>query len=669
MAFTSNVDAQYSSNSFITIVNPVRLSSYTQDPILSLKAEYEEISKRSLPATWLLTYDAISNNSILEVISSMDKKQEFGIFFEVTESFSKASNVSYNKTNSWHHAKALFLSGYRQDDRKKLIDKVFSEFKNKFGYYPKSVGGWWVDSFSLFYMKEKYGITGVLGLSDQYDLDNYQVWGTPFSAPFYPSKIHAGMPGDSSNKLDIVTFRWAARDPLNGYISPSDKQASLYSVQDYLGLGFSNDYFEKLVELYSVKKEYNEFGHITIGLEADYSPDTYEAILAKRLDVVKKFEGQGVRVTTMAEFSDWYRGEFKETSPPHFIETDDLLGKQKKVMWYQSNSYRVGLVYDYSSEKLQIIDLRPYLNNFQEPFYLSPNKQFNLSINLPYVIDSMNDKNSVWEINLGDLKLISSKSERVKIQFEKGSIVFREEEILISGDVSVPQNVKNSKLVTIKIFPLSSTPVDGEKEISVIPRKEFNVPSEGLVFSGFSFNVPFAIKYRLEQYKFPAVIILLALGLVFIRIIRKRKILLLYCSIGLLFLVAPAFMYRANMRYYVSQTEVDGLSVLSRLPKGMVLVFDKDCLRCKFETPYKPAAAGGIKSYVKRLSGQETIVDFSFSIAKISKEARKILEDKDIDYVYLVKYEDYIEHLPYLPQDLGLSKLYENANVEIWKAN
>lgn len=628
-------------NSFITIVNPVRISSYTKDPALSLKKEYEEISKRNLPATWLLTYDANINESLFKIVSSMDSKQEFGIFLEVTENFSQASNVSYTKTNSWHHANALFLSGYKQEDRKKLIDKVFSEFRNKFGYYPKSVGGWWVDSFSLSYMKDRYGITGVLGLSDQFDLDNYQVWGTPYSIPFYPSKIHAGIPGDDSNKLDIVTFRWAARDPLNGYMSPSEKQASLYSVQDHSQLGTLTDYFEKLLELYSVQKYYNRFGHITIGLEADYSPDIYEAFFTERLGAVKKLEVQGVRILTMKQFSDWYRNKFKEASPPHFIETDDLLGQSKKVMWYQSSSYRAGMIYDYSRKKLQIVDLHPYFSNFQEPFFISPNRQFNLSINLPFIIDFMNDKNSVKEISVGSLESVFSNEKDIKLEFEKGIISLSKNKISSEG---------------------FSLPVSLE-------RKKFDTPPEGLVFSDSSFNIPFAIKHRLEQYKAPIALVLFVTVLLFIRVVRGRKALLVYCSVTILLLIALVFAYRTNVKYYISQTEVDGLSVLARSSKGKVLVYDKDCIRCKFETTYKPAAAGGIKSYVRRLSKQETIVDLSFSIAKTSKDARRILDSKEIDYVYLVKYEDYIEHLPYLPQDLGLSKIYSSANTEIWRVD
>ena len=45
----------------------------------------------------------------------------------------------------------------------------------------------------------------------------------------------------------------------------------------------------------------------------------------------------------------------------------------------------------------------------------------------------------------------------------------------------------------------------------------------------------------------------------------------------------------------------------------------------------------------------------------------QILKEKNIDYIYLAKYEEYIEALPYLPDDLGLDKIYENGNAEIWK--
>lgn len=228
LSFSTNLYAQ-ENNQFITIVNPVRISRYTQDPSESLKSEYQVVMSHNLPASWLLTYDALVYEPFTTILTSMDNNQELGLFLEITPAFAQAAGVEYNKSEFWHHANSVFLSGYLQGDRKKMIDTVFEAFKQKFGYYPKSVGAWWIDSYSLSYMHDKYGIIANLGVSDQFATDNYKIWGTYWSTPFISSKNHAAIPaeneGDSSG---VVTLQWAPRDPLSGYYS------SLYSTQDYL---------------------------------------------------------------------------------------------------------------------------------------------------------------------------------------------------------------------------------------------------------------------------------------------------------------------------------------------------------------------------------------------------------------------------------------------------
>lgn len=655
----SKVEAKGVNNSFITIVNPVRISAYSPDPIKSLKAEYEEVKKRELPASWLLTYDVISDKSIIDLFSSMDKKQEFGIFLEVTENFCKDSLVSYNKTDGWQRATSVFLSGYAQNDRKKLIDKVFSKFKDRFGYFPKSVGGWWVDSFSLSYMKEKYGITGVLGLSDQYDLDGYQLWGTPWSVPFYPSKIHAGVSaGSISQKLDVVTFRWAERDPLNGYLAPGKKAASLYSVQDYPSIGQSNEYLEKLIDLYAFQKDYNQYGHFTIGLEGDYSADVYQSIYSKRMDLVKKFSEDGISVITMKDFSKFYQKTFPHLSPVQVIESKDLIGTKKQSFWIQTNSYRIGLIYNFENQKLKLLDFRIYQDNLLEPYYISPNKDFELSINLPFVIDSVIDKNSVFDFKLGEFQEIKKDETQARIVFKNGSILFKDGEIIFPKKIKLPPNLTNSKLISLN---------NSKGHISIIPKKDFYVPKEGIVITDFSFRIPFALKIRIERY---LPIFFLGAFTIIVLLLKLRKHIVRYNFPLLILIVVLSLSYifvKTNSKYYVSQTEADGLKVLSELPKGKVLVYDKDCIRCRFRTKLKPAAAEGIKNYVSSISGMEVLINYSFMTGKNSRISRKILSDKNIDYIYLVKYEDYIESLPYLPQDLGIEKIYENANSEIWR--
>lgn len=582
-------------NSFITIVNPIRISTYTNNYLESFRAEYGEIKNRNLSATWPVTYDVLEKQDFINELKKLDSNQELGIFLEVTPQLCKDAGVIYNRTDSWHRASSLFLSGYTQKDRKKIIDTVFSKFKQTFGYNPVSVGAWWVDSYSLSYMKDKYGITGVLGMSDQYDLDGYGLWGTWWSIPYYPNKINAALPAQNpDDKLDLVTFRWAARDPLNGYNNTNNKrkQPSLYSLQDYSTIDLDKSYVTNLEQVFIEHLPQNTFGQATIGLEADLNPKDYNTYFADHLDIGAV---KNTRILTMKDFSKWYRSTFPNLSPNHVIYSEDPLGSPQKSIWYQTPLYRIGLTYDSKTQETKIIDLRNYFSNFSEPNYYSPNKQLSLSINLPFIVDSVILPDSKILLNLGMLKDI----EENELVFEKGTIKFDADKVI------TPE-----KTYTFK--------------------KTYEVKEEGILEKNFSFTLPFSLKRRFQ------------------------------------FLPTTVF-FPIPQTTFISQDEYNALSILKRLEKGNVLVYQSSCSKCTFASSHKPTATTGNKSYVSNYSGQPIVKDLSFLLSKSSTEAKSILKNKDIAYVYLAKYEDYIEALPYLPEDVGLEKVYSSANSEIWK--
>lgn len=582
-------------NSFITIVNPVRISSYTKSYLESFRAEYKEIKNRNLSATWPVTYDVLLKQDLVKELEKMNNEQELGIFLEVTPELCKDAGVTYNQTDSWHRATSLFLSGYTQKDRKKLIDTVFAKFKQTFGYYPVSVGSWWTDSYSLSYMEKKYGITGTLNISDQYDLDGYALWGTWWSVPYYPSKINAALPAQSKDdKLDIVTFRWAARDPLNGYNNTNNKrkQPSLYSLQDYSTIELDKNYLNNLTQVFAQQLPQNKFGQATIGLEADLDPHTYSVYFADHLDLQAV---KNTRIMGMKDFSEWYKNAFPDLSPNHIIYSEDTLGGSLKAIWYQTPFYRIGFSYHSKTQETKIIDLRNYYSNYLEPDYSSPNKELSLSINLPFIVDSVILPSSQISLQLGVLKDIG-KNELV---FEKGTV-----------------KLENDKVIT--------------PEKTYVFKRNYEVGKEGTLQKNFSFTLPFSLKRTFQ------------------------------------FLPTTLFS-PVPQNTFISQDEYNALTVLKRLEKGNVLVYESSCLKCTFQSKYKPTAATGNKSYVSKYSGQHITKDLSFLLSKSSADARKILKDKQVTYIYLAKYEDYIETLPFLPQDLLLERMYSSENTEIWK--
>ena len=569
-------------NQFVTIVNPVRVSYYTKDVNENIRAQYKIVLKNDLPATWLLTYDTLLNPDVVKTIKLMDKKQEIGIFLEVTPGFSSAANVTYNESGSWHHATSVFLSGYTQEERIRFIDTVFEKFKKELEYYPTSVGSWWTDSFSLNYMKEKYAITANLTCADQFSTDGYQIWGQYWSTPFYPSKKHAGIPaGKNEDKIGIVTLQWAARDPYYGY------QNSLYSTQDYFTKPNKDiNYFKKLLEVYAGSKD-SEFGQITVGLEGDFTPEAYNGVFKQQMDAVSK---SGYKAATMKEFADWYSKNFPELSPPRRIDYD-------KATWYQSPWYRVGIIDG------KIIDLRRYAD-FPELYYQSPNKENILFINIPSVFDQMDSPSQVWNLEGAEVKFYPT-------YFE-----------VRSQKMKIPELLKKSPY-----FKVSRILTGYRVEIK-------SVDTNDLVFEDWTIET----KHNFKSKRF-----------------------------WLNLILGKGWGQFKKTNYLVSAEELAALRHLATLPGGKVLVYDHECLQCEYHSLYKPAVFANLRKYVSKITDKPIIYNSSVFEGKDRTITKKELEKTRAKYIYLAKHESYIEKLPFSPGDLGIEKIFENANAVIWE--
>lgn len=658
IGFPVFADSVYASeNQYVTIVNPLRIAPYTRDSSKSVEAEYQIINSNGLPATWLLTYDVLSNKDTVEVIKKMNADQEIGVFLEVSPLLCEKAQVTCN-TGSWYHANVIFLSGYNQEDRKKLIDTIFSLFYETFGYYPKSVGSWWTDAFSLSYMKEKYGIIANLTCSDQFATDGYQLWGQYWMMPFMPSKYHAGMPAVSKqNQLDLVTLQWAPREPLKGYVN------SLYSTQDYQTspLTFDIKYFEKLIKTYGEKNK-NSFGQITVGLEGDYNPNDYQGEYKNQMESVKGFIENGeLKPVTMSAFSEWYRNTYKKTEPS-FIESNQFESKPQKAFWYSSKNIRVGLVYDEDVKKIDIIDFRFYSNNFQEPYFVSPNNEIDLSINIPSIIDTVSDQNTRWSLPAGNIKSVTKKGSDVSLQFDFVTILLYEDKIVLKQDnIVVPKTITSNKMLQVN---------KSQNNVSIKPFEQFLVSQDGLILNSLSQQSINELKRKRTKAIFFLGTVVLGFTIFFIskrNISLSQKIFFISISCAL-YLFSIFVWYQKNLvTYYVSQSEIEALLKLSIMPEGKVLVYGRACIGCEWSTKYKPASYENQKQYVENFSSKSIVYNTSVFEAKTQEEARKEFQALNVSYIYLVKYEGMREKIPFSPGDLNIEKVYANANAEIWK--
>jgi len=402
---------------FVTIVNPIRgietWGSNPESPLDLAKLEKQKVDKQTLPATWLLRSDVVSSKETAEYFKSFSNFHELGIFFEIMPNLAREASINYpQKGIFWHDANKIFLSGYKPEDRIKLIDRTFENFKSVFGYYPKSVGAWHIDAFSADYMEKKYGVTGVLICADQYGTDRYQIWGGWWGVPFYPSKLNILTPAQTlKNKLDLVIFWWAARDPVLGYGGTVDESTYSVQVNDYISHGLGSEYFKKLLDIYLDKK--NLFGQVTIGLENDNDWQKISSGFDLQLDEVKqRKEKNEIEVLTMRDFSDWYINKFPKLSP-----------SQKIDGWEMSIEKRVSTIT--KDDKNFLRDLRIYNEKWPEPNLLSANPWESLSLNYPSKIDAVRNQGTELKFkDQKDLERIIKNFGFQKIPFKMSDSVF-----------------------------------------------------------------------------------------------------------------------------------------------------------------------------------------------------------------------------------------------------
>lgn len=313
--FTGNAVAQDQNlncdNRFATLVNPVRGTNLWGDKSAKpLIDQYNASARYKYPATWLFQYDALDNNDLMSTVKNFSIKGEDGLFLEVSKKLAGSAGVDFNTGVRWSHPGVVFLSAYSQSDRRKLIDTVYSKFKSVFGYYPKSVGAWWIDSYSLKYIKEKYGLSAVMIVADQKTTDSYGVWGQWWGYPYIPSTANVLTPAEDIG-LGAVVIQWAQRDPTLAF--GGNASFSNYSLQanDYIRNGKDTKYFKTLVNKYLDCR--NKLGQITIGMETGMEADQFAGEYSNQLAALSS--ESNIKFLTMSDFAEKYLSIYQNKNP------------------------------------------------------------------------------------------------------------------------------------------------------------------------------------------------------------------------------------------------------------------------------------------------------------------------------------------------------------------
>lgn len=378
---TERIDDSSEVPKIVNIVNFIRLleprdAAITQDVLYQTVVKQIEIMKKyNLGGTFLLQYDALIEPRYQRLLKGLSKELfEIGAWWEIPQPLVEKAGFKWRGRYPWDwHADVGFSTGYTPQEREKLIDVYMADFKEIFGYYPKSVGSWFIDAHSLNYMYEKYHIVASSNCKDQYGTDGYTLWGGYWNQAYYPSKWNAYMPAQhKENQIPVPVFRMLGSDPVRQYDTGlgTDRQGVITLEPVYrFGGGDSawvNWFFDSFVSDRSLGFNYTQTGQ-----ENSFTWEAMAKGFEIQMPLITRLRNEGkLRVETMAATGLWFKKKFKLTPASSFSVDKDITGSNLKTVWFNSRFYRMNLLWE--NNTLRIRDIHLFDENFPSKYETVP---------------------------------------------------------------------------------------------------------------------------------------------------------------------------------------------------------------------------------------------------------------------------------------------------------
>ncbi len=299
------------------------------------------------------------------------------------------------------------------DDKTKeaIIDDVFGMFYEKFGFYPESTSSYFLDAYTINYIKKHYpSVKCAVATCWEEGPKAYHTcnnsWytfmdGGPWN-PWIPSRVNSHCPAaNAEDDSGIVAIPHLSRDLLacfdgNGSNFGTHPQNVLRGMIYYQENGeYEYPYLYNLIDQYRHLGKYNDgysYNMMFVGPGWLNRRGRWEApyeLLAKSYDDGMKYYGKlkaegKLTDMTMSEFADFYRQQHPDYSRGECALWKDILyGSNKQYFWYADPNMRTCLDFNQGGA---MIDLRPYVARIPQKTGIGTENVYDASY--PYLIQS-----------------------------------------------------------------------------------------------------------------------------------------------------------------------------------------------------------------------------------------------------------------------------------------
>ena len=429
----------------VNIINFIR-DCEPRNPAITKEVLYQTVVKQirimrryKLKGTFLLQYDALIDPRYQKLLKGLPADSfEVGAWWEMPRPFVKDAGLKWRGKGPWDpRADVDFSTGYSLADRKKLADTYMKKFKSIFGYYPKSVGSWFIDAYTLDYLYKKYGIVASTNCKDQIGTDGYTLWGGYWNQAYYPSLKNAYMPAqDASHQIPVPIFRMLGSDPIrqydNGIGTGRQGVVTLEPVYHFGGgdSAWVHWYFNQFTE-----GEPLAFAYVQAGQENSFTWHAMAKGYEIQMPLIAKLRDERkLKVEKLAQTGQWFRDHFKVTPATAVTVNKDLNGSNRKTVWFDSRFFRANLFWEDGTLRFRDIHL---FNENMASAYLTKK--------------STSTKSSFFTLPFVDGHVWSSKDKIAGLRFKT---VINDKEVSMKG--GSPEITKSEKGKLHISWPLTS---------------------------------------------------------------------------------------------------------------------------------------------------------------------------------------------------------------------
>ncbi len=361
----------------IHILNFIRSCDH-RDPANDLLDTFDKevalVDEFSLPATWLLQYDALIHPDFRERALRLHSRHEVGLWLEIVQPLAERAGIPWRGRTPWDWTSDVtFTIGYTPDERRALVDAAMADFHATFGVYPKSVGSWYIDGPTLAYLSERYGVIGSCNCKDQWGTDNYSLWGGYYSQAYYPSRRNGFLPAQRvEEQVPIPVFRMLGSDPIYQYDIESTENGQWVSDLEpaYEAGGGNRDWTRWFFDV-SFRAPRLSFGYAQTGQENSFRWELIAKGMRLQCELIRDMAARGeLRVETLGASAAWYRSRYEMTPASAITALSDWTGGRRRSVWYCCRRFRSNLFWDDGAFRVR--DIHLFDDRYAERYLTEP---------------------------------------------------------------------------------------------------------------------------------------------------------------------------------------------------------------------------------------------------------------------------------------------------------